>query len=139
MAENAAFVSVLGVVIGVDHVQLGMPAGSEAEGQADSFYAGLLGLQLLQKPAPVAGRGGRWYLAGSTSLHLGVEEPFRSAEKAHPGLLVDDIPAVVQRLEAAGHPCRPDDVLPGVKRAYVDDPFGNCIELLEPPGTAAFR
>jgi len=128
-----------GTVVGVDHVQLSLPDGDEAVAEADAFYVGLLGLELLVKPPPVAGRGGRWYGAGSTSVHLGVDRDFTPARTAHPGLLVDDIPAIMARLEDAGHPCTPDDTLPGVPRAYVDDPFGNRIELLEPPGTVVPR
>ena len=32
---------------------------------------------------------------------------------------------------AAGHGVRFDDEIPGVRRCYVDDPFGNRIELIE--------
>ena len=65
-------------------------------------------------------------------MHLGVEDPFRPAKKAHPAILTDNLPGLCARLAAAGHRPRPDDALPGFARFYVDDPFGNRIELLAP-------
>jgi catechol 2,3-dioxygenase-like lactoylglutathione lyase family enzyme len=106
-----------------------MPRGEEDRGRA--FYADLLGLIEIVKPASLAERGGLWFRIGALELHLGVEDDFRPAKKAHPGLLVDDLPALVARLEAAGHATRPDNLLEGYDRAYVNDPFGNRVELLE--------
>jgi len=107
-----------------------MPAGEESRGRG--FYAGLLGLEEIPKPASLAERGGLWFRIGALELHLGVEQDFRPAKKAHPGLLVDDLASLVTRLEAAGHQTTPDHLLEGYDRAYVNDPFGNRIELLEP-------
>ena len=64
-------------------------------------------------------------------MHLGVDEDFRPARRAHPALRVDGYEALCAALGAAGHPVRPDDDIPGVRRGYVDDPFGNRIELIE--------
>jgi catechol 2,3-dioxygenase-like lactoylglutathione lyase family enzyme len=116
-------------VVGIDHVQLAMPPGQED--RASDFYAGLLGLERVPKPEPLAARGGCWFTNGATTLHLGVEEDFRPARKAHPALLVDDLDALTARLEGAGLAVRPDTELPGVRRSYVDDPFGNRIELID--------
>lgn len=119
-------------VYALDHVQLAMPRG--AEEQARAFYAGVLGLQEVPKPPNLAKRGGAWFSGGSLSLHLGVEDDFRPAKKAHPALLVEGLEELVARCEAAGHPAKPDEPLEGYNRVYVADPFGNRIELMEPLG-----
>jgi catechol 2,3-dioxygenase-like lactoylglutathione lyase family enzyme len=118
------------VVVGIDHVQLAMPAGAEAEGRAEAFYAGLLGLPRVPKPHQLAARGGCWFERGPAKVHLGVEEGFRPARKAHPALVVSDIVALCHRLDASGHPTRRSEDVPGSPQWYVDDPFGNRIELL---------
>ena len=112
------------------HVQLTVPAGSEPA--LREFYGGVLGMSEVAKPATLAARGGVWFGSGTAELHLGVEADFRPARKAHPGLLVDDLDAVLARLAAAGRTVRPDDLLPGYRRCYVDDPCGNRLELLAP-------
>jgi catechol 2,3-dioxygenase-like lactoylglutathione lyase family enzyme len=118
------------VIGGLHHVQLAAPAG--AEDRLRAFYGGLLGMTELTKPPELAARGGAWFRSGSAELHLGVEAEFRPARKAHPGLLVDDLDALAARLTAAGHAVRWDDLFPGHRRCYVDDPCGNRLELLEP-------
>ena len=115
-------------IVRLDHVQLAMPAGREAE--AEAFYSGLLGLASQPKPEPLAARGGCWFGGGPVAVHLGVDQDFRPARKAHPALVVRDLPALVSTLEAAGVAVRPnDDRAPG-EGAYVDDPFGNRIEFI---------
>ncbi len=115
-------------IIRLDHVQLAMPPGREDE--AEAFYAGLLHFERVPKPEPLASRGGCWFTRGATALHLGVEEDFRPARKAHPALVVKGLPALVAVLEAAGVAVRSNpDAEPG-RGAYVDDPFGNRIELI---------
>jgi catechol 2,3-dioxygenase-like lactoylglutathione lyase family enzyme len=114
---------------GLDHVQLAMPPG--AEEIARRFYGGLLGLAEVAKPEPLASRGGCWYELGRTVVHLGVEKDFAPARKAHPAFLVDDLEAARRELAAAGAPVVPDDTLPGVRRFYTADPFGNRIELIQ--------
>jgi catechol 2,3-dioxygenase-like lactoylglutathione lyase family enzyme len=116
-------------IVGVDHVQLAMPAG--AEEQARAFYTGVLGLAEVPKPAPLAGRGGCWFAGPGTALHLGVESDFRPARKAHLALRVADLEAARRELVAAGVPIVPDDSVPQVRRLYVADPFGNRIELIQ--------
>jgi len=112
----------------LDHVQLAMPAGGEE--RAEAFYSGLLGFDRQAKPEPLASRGGCWFSDGAVAVHLGVDPDFRPARKAHPALVVDDLDGLVAALAAAGHPFRDDRDLPGVRRGYVDDPFGNRIELI---------
>ena len=114
-------------ILGIDHVQVAAPRGCEAEARA--FYGRLLGLEELEKPETLRGRGGCWFRAGSSELHLGVEEPFAPARKAHPGLVVDDLGLLADRLRGAGIEVTPDESIPGVERAYVADPFGNRLEL----------
>ena len=114
-------------VLGVDHVQVAAPAGCEAEARA--FYAGLLGLEELAKPEPLRARGGCWFRAGAQELHVGVEEPFAPARKAHPGLVVADLDALADRLRAEGIDVTPDDAIPGTKRFHAADPFGNRLEF----------
>ncbi|MGH9092693.1 MAG: VOC family protein [Acidimicrobiales bacterium] len=116
-------------LVALDHVQLAMPAGGED--RAEAFYSGLLGLVRQPKPEPLASRGGCWFAAGPVVLHLGVDADFRPARKAHPALVVEDLDALVDHLAAAGAMVRPDHDLPGVRRCYVDDPFGNRIELID--------
>jgi catechol 2,3-dioxygenase-like lactoylglutathione lyase family enzyme len=114
----------------IHHIQLAMPRGEEEKGRA--FYRDLLGLAEIPKPATLNERGGLWFQIGALELHLGIEDDFRPAKKAHPGLLVDDLASLVSRLEAAGYATKPDHLLEGYDRAYVHDPFGNRIELLTP-------
>jgi catechol 2,3-dioxygenase-like lactoylglutathione lyase family enzyme len=120
------------VVLGLDHVQLAMPVGGEDA--ARTFYAGLLGIPEQPKPPELAKRGGCWFEHGALKVHLGVEADFRAARKAHPAFLVQDLAALSAKLTAAGLLIKTDDALPGYDRLYVDDPFGNRIELLEPIG-----
>jgi catechol 2,3-dioxygenase-like lactoylglutathione lyase family enzyme len=117
---------------GIDHVQLAMPPGPEAEAAAVAFYEGVLGIQHVAKPPALAARGGCWFERPPLRVHLGVEEDFRPARKAHPALAVADLPALVAKLTAAGIDVRPGrGEVEGAEQAYVDDPFGNRIELIE--------
>lgn len=117
-------------VTAIDHVQLAMPAGGEP--QARAFYAELLGLPEQPKPPHLAKRGGCWFESDTVKIHLGVEGDFRPAKKAHPALLVTDLPTLVARLRAAGVKLVDDEPLEGYDRVYAYDPFGNRLELLEP-------
>ncbi len=114
----------------VDHVQLAAPPGSEEALRA--FYSGTLGMTEIPKPPVLAARGGCWFAAGSVVLHLGVEEDFRPAAKAHPGIRVRDIAAFARRLTDAGASLTWDEDLPGHRRFYSCDPAGNRLEFLEP-------
>jgi catechol 2,3-dioxygenase-like lactoylglutathione lyase family enzyme len=122
-------------VVALDHVQLAMPA--LGEDLAEAFYSGVLGLDRLPKPPALAARGGCWFGRlgrggrGGVQVHLGVEADFRPARKAHPALRVSGLAELVAAIEASGHAFRWDDEQPGVRRGYVDDPFGNRIELID--------
>jgi catechol 2,3-dioxygenase-like lactoylglutathione lyase family enzyme len=118
-------------IVGLDHVQVAAPPGCEAE--ARRFYGQLLGLVELVKPAALDRRGGAWFLLGEQQLHVGVQETFAPAVKAHPALLVaqDRLDAVATRLSAAGAEVIWDQALPGVRRLYTADPWGNRLELVE--------
>jgi catechol 2,3-dioxygenase-like lactoylglutathione lyase family enzyme len=121
------------VITALDHVQLAAPPGSEPELRA--FYAGVLGMAEIAKPPVLAARGGCWFGAGDVVLHLGVEDGFRPARKAHPGIRVTGIEAFAERLTARGARVDWDDALPGHARFYSEDPVGNRLEFLEPlPG-----
>ena len=114
----------------LDHVQLAAPPGSEDE--ARRFYGEMLGLEEIPKPQPLQASGGLWFRLGDRELHLGIEEPFAPARKAHPGLRTqpDRLAALAVRLEAAGAPVQWDERYPGVRRFYTADPFGNRLEIL---------
>lgn len=117
-------------ILGVDHVQLAAPQGCEAE--ARRFYGDLLGLAELPKPASLAAKGGVWFAVGSQALHIGVEQGFAPARQAHPALLVHNLDALADRLARASLAVGWDDALPGYRRFYAADPWGNRIEFLEP-------
>ena len=117
-------------VLAIDHVQLAMPAGRESE--AVAFYQALLGIPHVPKPPHLAVRGGCWFERDALKVHLGVEADFRPARKAHPALLVSDLPALVAELRSAGVDVVDDEPLEGYDRIYAFDPFGNRLELMEP-------
>ncbi len=114
----------------IHHVQLAVPR--DAEPQCRSFWGDLLGMRELDKPPGLAARGGCWFRGGDLEVHLGVEEPFAPARKAHPGLLVQGLHQLAQRLEQAGYPVSWDGEFPGHDRFYSIDPFGNRLEFLQP-------
>lgn len=114
----------------LDHVQLAMPPGREVEARA--FYGDVLGINEVPKPPHLAKRGGCWFEQDALKIHLGVEADFKPARKAHPALIVSDLSELVARLETRGYHVVEDEPLEGYNRRYVDDPFGNRIELMEP-------
>jgi hypothetical protein len=114
----------------VNHVQLAIPAGGEDRGRA--YWVGLLGLAELPKPPVLAARGGCWFDAGAFQVHLGVEQDFRPARKAHPAFEVRGVRALAERLAAAGYEVVWSDEVPGQDRFHSADPFGNRLEFLEP-------
>lgn len=117
---------------GIDHVLLSMPRGGEDTARA--FYGAILGLREVPKPAPLDTHGGCWFQSDtnrSMSVHLGVEEPFVPARKAHVALLVDDLDGLRATMRDAGVETREDDAPIGVRRFYAFDPFGNRLELVD--------
>ena len=109
----------------LDHVQLAAPPGCEEA--AREFFAGTLGLREIEKPASLAARGGVWFALDGQVLHIGVEADFRPARKGHPAFVVDDLAALAARLGDVDW----DESIPGVRRFYASDPWGNRLEFLE--------
>jgi hypothetical protein len=95
------------------------------------FRDGVLGLDEVVKAPALAARGGRWFRGADIEPHLGVEEGFRPARKAHPGLLSPGW-TDGRRGCAPGAPVRFDEDLPGMSRFCTEDLHGNRLELLEP-------
>jgi len=117
-------------ILSIDHVQLAMPSGKEDK--AREFYANILGLTEIPKPADLAKRGGAWFQSENVQLHLGVEQDFRPARKAHPAFIVDDLDMLLTNARNAGYETDASQPpLDGYKRAHVFDPFGNRIELMQ--------
>jgi catechol 2,3-dioxygenase-like lactoylglutathione lyase family enzyme len=105
----------------LDHVQVAAPPGCEEDARA--FYGGVLGLREVDKPDALRARGGVWF----EQLHVGVEQDFRPARKAHPAFAVDDLDALAARIGEVEW----DDAVPGVRRFYASDPFGNRLEFVQ--------
>ena len=116
--------------VGLHHVQIGIPEGSEERARA--FYGEALGLEEIPKPAHLAVRGGLWFRAGEHEVHLGIEFDHRALARAHPAFRVEDLDALRQRLRDHGVEPYDDLPLPGHRRFYAKDPFGNRLEFLEP-------
>src|SRR5947209_2680318 len=116
-------------IVGLDHVQIGITPGGEDA--ARRFYGEVLGMPELPKPATLAGRGGVWFACGPPQPHS-AGEPGVAPARRPPALLTDDLDAARARLESAGFPIRPDAELPGYRRFYTEDPFGNRLELMQP-------
>jgi catechol 2,3-dioxygenase-like lactoylglutathione lyase family enzyme len=114
--------------LAIDHVQLAMPRGMEDSARA--FYCGVLGMTELEKPPELRAYGGCWFASGDVQIHLGVEADFRPARKAHPGLTCGNYDGLLKHLREATIVVREDN-LPEQRRAYIDDPFGNRLELME--------
>ena len=117
-------------ICALDHVQLAMPAGGEDKARA--FYCGVLGLVEVAKPQHLAARGGCWFESESVKIHLGVDRGFRPATKAHPALRVSGLAELLERCREGGYRVVDDEPLEDCRRAYLADPFGNRIEVLEP-------
>ncbi len=118
-----------GAGLSLHHVQLAMPAGGEEA--ARRFYQDLLGLREVEKPPVLRGRGGAWFRGPALEVHLGVEQEFMPARKAHPGFLTDALDRMAARLTEAGVDVLWDGDFPGFRRFYAHDPFGNRLEFLE--------
>jgi catechol 2,3-dioxygenase-like lactoylglutathione lyase family enzyme len=116
-------------IVGFDHVQLSMPRGEEA--LARLFYGGVLGLQEVRKPRQLARRGGAWFVGPGLAVHLGTEDPFRPARKAHVAFRVASLERARHRLEVHDVEVVEDDSGLPVRRWYIADPFGNRIELVD--------
>lgn len=111
----------------IDHVQVSCAPGGE--GAARRFYVDGLGMTERPKPSVLAARGGAWFQSGTAWIHVGVEDDFRPARKAHPALAVDDVDALAGRLADLGFPIAWDEAIPGLRRFHTVDGNGNRIEL----------
>ncbi|MBI1729701.1 glyoxalase [Candidatus Acetothermia bacterium] len=116
-------------IVRLDHIQLAMPASEEAK--ARTFYGELLGLTEIPKPAPLAKRGGCWFQGAGFQVHLGIEEDFRPAKKAHPAFAVSDLEELRKNLERAGIEIWIDPATPDTKRFHAFDLFGNRLEFIQ--------
>ncbi len=114
-------------------MQLAIPPGSE--GTARAFWVDVLGFVEIPKPPELAARGGLWVRADALEVHLGTEDEFVPARKAHPGIRVGDLDALAGLLEKNNVPVKWDDAFPGHRRFYSEDPFGNRLEFLSPDGS----
>lgn len=114
-------------VLGLHHVQLACPAGSEDA--LRGFYTGVVGLPEIAKPPALAARGGVWFRVGDHELHCGVEDGFVPARKAHPAIATDDVAALAAAVAAAGAAVTWDEAIPGVLRFHTNDPVGNRVEF----------
>lgn len=112
------------------HVQLVIPQGQVEA--AEAFYGRVVGMQRMEKPPVLADRGGAWFKLGDLEVHIAEDPEFRPAQRAHPGIEVDDLQGLTVRLQEAGFMVEPDSLFPGHRRCYVHDPFGNRLEFLEP-------
>jgi catechol 2,3-dioxygenase-like lactoylglutathione lyase family enzyme len=121
----------------LDHILLAMPAGRESD--ARKFYQGILGIPETIKPQNLAARGGCWFEDGELKIHLGVEKNFAPARKAHPAFIVDDLAGLEAALVKAGYAVSHDAPLEGYDRIFVDDPFGNRIELMQVKTSSPLR
>ena len=120
-------------VTGLHHVQVAAPPGCEEDARA--FYGDLLQLRELEKPPLLAVRGGCWFSLGDGELHVGVEDPFRPAAKAHPALLVGSVAELEELAAALSREGKEitwadDAEIPGQRRFHVKDPWGNRLELV---------
>jgi catechol 2,3-dioxygenase-like lactoylglutathione lyase family enzyme len=116
-------------IVAIDHVQIAAPLGCEPA--AREFYGAILGMSEVPKPPVLRARGGCWFQCGAQQLHVGVEPDFQPAKKAHPAFAVADLDALSGTLRARGIAVIADDSLPGTRRFYTEDPWGNRLEFVE--------
>jgi catechol 2,3-dioxygenase-like lactoylglutathione lyase family enzyme len=115
----------------IDHLQIAAPEGCESA--ARDFYGSILGMKEIEKPRALRARGGCWFQCGSQQVHIGVERNFHPAKKAHPAFAVFRLDELRETLKSKRVPIVEDDDLPGTRRFYAEDPWGNRIEFVEIP------
>jgi catechol 2,3-dioxygenase-like lactoylglutathione lyase family enzyme len=128
---DAFFSSMNSGVARIDHVQIAAPEGCESA--AREFYGSVLGMKEIEKPPVLRARGGCWFECGSQQLHIGVERNFQAAKKAHPAFAVFHLDELRKTLADRGVIVVDDDNLPGARRFYTEDPWGNRLEFVEIP------
>ena len=119
------------LVARVDHLQIAAPEGCESA--ARDFYGSILGMKEIEKPPALRARGGCWFQCGPQQVHIGVERNFHPAKKAHPAFAVFCLDELREMLKSKRVPIVEDDDLPGTRRFYTEDPWGNRIEFVEIP------
>ena len=119
------------LVARIDHLQIAAPEGCESA--ARDFYGSILGMKEIEKPAALRARGGCWFQCGSQQVHIGVERNSHPARKAHPAFAVFRLDELREMLKSKRVPIVEDDDLPGTRRFYAEDPWGNRIEFVETP------
>ena len=119
------------LVARVDHLQIAAPEGCESA--ARDFYGSILGMKEIEKPPALRARGGCWFQCGPQQVHIGVERNFHPAKKAHPAFAVLRLDELREMLKSKRVPIVEDDNLPGTRRFYTEDPWGNRIEFVEIP------
>ena len=115
----------------IDHIQIAAPEGCEPA--AREFYGVILGMKEIEKPPVLRARGGCWFKCGSQQVHIGVERNFQAAKKAHPAFAVFRLDGLRETLRARGVAVLEDENLPGTRRFYAEDPWGNRLEFVELP------
>ena len=125
----------MGLITGLDHVNLLIDAGDDALSRARAFYQELLGLVPLERPANTdSGSPGVWYQCGVQQLHLTIEKDasvVNRNSRRHPAFRVASLAALRQRLESAGIEIIAGNRFPGQERFFVRDPWGNRLEFVE--------
>ncbi len=116
-------------ITAIDHIQVAAPQGAEAA--ARNYYGTILGMDELEKPPVLRARGGCWFQCGGQQIHIGIENEFRPAKRAHPALRVSNFDELRSRLLSEGFEVRDSSEIPGTRRFFSDDPWGNRIEFVE--------
>jgi catechol 2,3-dioxygenase-like lactoylglutathione lyase family enzyme len=129
---HAILIHMISRVARIDHIQIAAPEGCESA--ARDFYGSVLGLKEIEKPPVLRARGGCWFECGSQQLHIGVERNFHAARKAHPAFAVFHLDELHKTLTEWGVAVVDDDNLPGARRFYSEDPWGNRLEFVEIAG-----
>jgi extradiol dioxygenase family protein len=88
-------------------------------------------MSVVPKPEALQRRGGRWFKSGTAQIHLGVDSKFTAVKKAHPGIVVEGFDELVERLKSFNINFVLDDEIPQLRRMYIEDPFGNRIEIID--------
>ena len=117
--------------ISLHHAQVFYPPG--AEQKARDFYEKALGLAEVKRPATLSDRAGLWFEAGAGQVHLSAQDDLALHGRRHFALKVDDLDVQRAKLATAGARFEEATPIPGWRRCYVFDPFGNKIELDEIP------
>jgi catechol 2,3-dioxygenase-like lactoylglutathione lyase family enzyme len=131
LQDHAILTNMNSRVARIDHIQIAAPVGCESA--ARDFYGSVLGMKEIEKPTVLRARGGCWFECGSQQLHIGVERNFQPAKKAHPAFAVLHLDELRKTLTGRGVTVVDDDNLPGARRFYAEDPWGNRLEFVEIP------